>query len=63
MRRTLRRRISESSYAAGPLLIFVALFIANAAWQGSFLDPSNWATTLALASPFVLTALAQTVPV
>ena len=61
--RTLRRRLSESSYAAGPTLIFVALFVANAAWQHSFLDPSNWATTLALASPFVLTALAQTLPV
>jgi ribose transport system permease protein len=61
--RWLRRLLSESSYVSGPLLIAVVLFAANIIWQSSFINPSNWASTLALASPFVLTALAQTPPV
>jgi len=60
---SVRRLLSESSYAAGPALIVLVLLVANIIWQSSFIDSSNWASTLALASPFVLTALAQTPPV
>lgn len=57
------KRESMSSYAAGPVMIFAVLFIANIIWQTSFIHPNNWASTLTLAAPFVLTGLAQTVPI
>lgn len=50
-------------YATGPLIIFVILFIANIIWQTSFIHPNNWASTLTLAAPFILTGLAQTIPI
>jgi ribose transport system permease protein len=48
---------------AGPLVIFVILFIANIIWQTSFIHPNNWASTLTLAAPFIITGLAQTIPI
>ena len=63
MRSLIRQRLSASSYATAPLVIFAVLFIANVIWQTSFIHPNNWASTLTLAAPFVLTGLAQTVPI
>ena len=51
------------AYAATPTVFVIALLIANAVKQPGFLDRSNWATTLAVASPIILTGLAQAVPV
>jgi ribose transport system permease protein len=50
-------------YATAPLMIFAVLFVANVVWQISFIHPNNWASTLTLAAPFVLTGLAQTIPI
>lgn len=58
----IRRGLGEESYAIGGVLIAAALFIANIVLQHSFISPGTWASTLALASPFVLTAMAQTPP-
>jgi len=54
--------LDRSSYAVAPTVVAVGLFIANAVVQPSFIDSSNWASTLAVSSPFVLTALAQAPP-
>ena len=52
------------SYAATPLVFVVALIVlANGIKQPGFLDHANWATTLAVASPIILTGMAQAVPV
>lgn len=42
------------------LVLFVALLIANIAYQPSFANPSNWAETLAIFAPFAIAALAST---
>jgi ribose transport system permease protein len=50
-------------YASAPLAIFAVLFVANVIWQISFIHPNNWASTLTLAAPFIITGLAQTLPI
>ncbi|MFN8224791.1 MAG: ABC transporter permease [Gaiellales bacterium] len=54
--------ISRSSYAIAPTTVAVALFVANAIAQPEFLSTSNWTTTLAVAAPFIVTAMAQAFP-
>ncbi|PWU55487.1 ABC transporter permease [Micromonospora globispora] len=44
-------------------VLVIALLLANAALQGSFLDPGYWPGTLGTLAPFVLVAFASTVPV
>jgi ribose transport system permease protein len=61
--RSLGAALRPYSYAATPLVFVVVLIVANAIKQPGFLDQSNWATTLAVASPIILTGMAQTVPV
>jgi ribose transport system permease protein len=56
-------RVSTSWYGFGPLTIFAVLFVANVIWQTAFIHPNNWASTLTYAAPFILTGLAQTLPV
>src|SRR5579875_4179594 len=51
--------LSGISYAWAAIALVIFLFITNAVLQPSFLAPSNWASLLAVASPFVITALAQ----
>jgi ribose transport system permease protein len=58
----IRRFLGGESYAIGGAAIAVMLFIANVVMQHSFISPSTWAATLALASPFIVTGLAQTPP-
>jgi ribose transport system permease protein len=59
VRQTLRR----NSYAAVPLALLILLFIVNAAVQPQFLDQQNWASSMAVLCPTVLTAMAVTLPV
>ena len=57
------RRLGFLSYAMGPALIAVVLLALNVAVQPSFVQPSAWASTLALASPYIVIGLAQTLPI
>jgi ribose transport system permease protein len=57
------RRLAPYSYAAGPLFITTVLFVANVILEPAFVQRSDWAATLTLAAPFILTGLAQTFPI
>jgi ribose transport system permease protein len=61
--RSVRRFLGGLSYAIGPTLIVVGLFIANWYFQPSFVENANWSAEVALATPFILTGLAQTLPI
>lgn len=60
--RTVQGFFTRSSYAIAPASIALALFVANAIAQRGFLSPDNWTTTLAVAAPFVIAAMAQALP-
>jgi ribose transport system permease protein len=62
-RQLLGRAAAANSYALVPLALAVGLFIANAIVQPAFLNQSNWASTMAVLCPFVLTSCAQAIPV
>lgn len=51
--------VGRNSSAIAPTVIAVVLFVANALAEPSFIGTGNWAPTLAVASPFIFTALAQ----
>lgn len=53
----------RNSYAGVAIVLAVGLFVANAIVQHAFLDRSSWASTMAVLAPFVLTSLAQAVPI
>jgi ribose transport system permease protein len=53
---------SRSSYALPPAVVVITLFIANALYQSQFLARDNWATTMGVATPYILTAMAQALP-
>ena len=55
----LRQRI----YAVPILVAVLALVLLNAAFDHAFVSFNNWASILAAATPFMLTAMAQTAPV
>lgn len=57
------RRLGSLSYAVGPGMILMALLLLNVAVQPSFAEPARWATMLALASPYIVIGLAQTLPI
>ncbi len=57
------RTVAANTYAVVPLVLGIGLFIANAAVQPAFLSHSNWASTMGVLCPFILTACAQAVPV
>lgn len=57
------RRFAFLSYAIGPAFIALLLFVVNLVLQPSFVSRANWASTLALASPVILTGLAQALPI
>ncbi len=59
----LSRVLGRNSYAVAPTVIAVVLFVVNAFVEPSFVAFSNWAPTLAVSSPFILTALAEAPPV
>jgi ribose transport system permease protein len=55
--------IMKRSYA-WPILVALAVFtILNAATSRAFTDPGNWNGMLISATPFIITAMAQTAPV
>lgn len=58
-----RRRIDTREYARPALAATVVLIALNAAVNPSFVARENWASILATATPFVITAMAQAVPV
>ena len=51
------------NYAWPALSGAALLFILNAAVNRSFIEPENWASVFAAATPFILTAMAQAAPV
>jgi ribose transport system permease protein len=57
----VRTLAGRSSYAVAPTLVAVVLFVANVIAQPEFLS-SNFTTTLAVATPFIITAMAQALP-
>lgn len=57
------RRFGFLSYAVGPALIATVLLMLNVVVQPSFAEPARWATLLALASPYIVIGLAQTLPI
>ena len=56
-----RELANRSSYAVAPTLVAVVLFVANVIAQPEFVS-SNVTTTLAVATPFIITAMAQALP-
>ena len=58
----LRARAARQSYAAVPVVVAIALFVANIALDPSFVAHSNWATDLSVMCPYVLTSIAATPP-
>jgi ribose transport system permease protein len=59
----MKAAIRQRAYAAPVLIVVLILILLNAAFEPSFVSPVNWASILAAASPFILTALAQAAPV
>jgi ribose transport system permease protein len=59
----VRQVLRRNSYAAVPLVLLIVLFIVNAAVQPQFLAEANWASSMAVLCPTVLTAMAMTLPV
>jgi ribose transport system permease protein len=51
------------SYLTVPVVILVVLLVANIILQPSLLSESNWASTLAVTCPYILTAMAETMPI
>jgi ribose transport system permease protein len=58
-----RQILRRNSYAAVPLVLLIAAFVVNAAVQPQFLAEANWASSMAVLCPTVLTAMAMTLPV
>jgi len=59
----VRQILRRNSYAAVPLALLILLFIVNAAVQPQFVAQENWASSMAVLCPTVLTAMAVTLPV
>ena len=56
-------RIARTRPSTFALLLTVALLVANAIAQHSFLTPGNWPALIGTLAPFVLVALASTPPI
>jgi ribose transport system permease protein len=59
----MKEKIDWRRYSWPALIACVVLMIANTAANPSFVSPDNWRPVLIAASPFIITALAQTVPI
>ena len=59
----VRQILRRNTYAAVPLAMLIVLFIVNAVVQPQFLAQHNWATSMSVLAPTVLTAMAMTLPV
>jgi ribose transport system permease protein len=60
--RSLRSRALDS-YLTVPIVLVIALAIANVILQPSLVGESDWASTLAVTCPYILTAMAETLPI
>ena len=60
--RSLRSRALDS-YLAVPTVLLLVLLIANIILQPSLVSESNWASTLSVTCPYILTAMAMAMPV
>lgn len=58
----LSRTFRRQGYAAVPAIIVVVLLVASAILDPAFFSPGNLVTTLAVSSPIIVSALAQTFP-
>jgi ribose transport system permease protein len=58
-----RRVVARNAYVVIPIVVALALFIANVIVEPDFVARSNWPTVLAVMCPFVLTGMAEAVPV
>jgi ribose transport system permease protein len=56
-------KIDGHAYYWPPVIAFLVLFAANVAADPSFIGPDNWRSVLLGAAPFILTTLAQSVPI
>jgi ribose transport system permease protein len=54
---------SRYSYALPPFAMFAVLLVINASVGSTFLDPTNWNALVIGAAPFIIMAMAQSVPV
>lgn len=54
----MRRLLAGTSYAWPAVGAVVLLYVLNAAFNSSFIQPDNWASLIAVASPFVLISMA-----
>lgn len=61
-RQSLRVRALDS-YLTVPIAILIVLAIVNLILQPSLVSQSNWASTLSVTCPYVLTAMAMTMPI
>ena len=61
-KQNLRSR-ALSSYLTVPIAVALVLLVANIILQPSLVSQSNWASTLAVTCPYILTAMAETLPV
>jgi ribose transport system permease protein len=59
----VRERIDPRRYAWPALIACLVLVIANVTANRSFIDLDNWRPVMITAAPFIIIALAQTVPV
>jgi len=59
----VRQILRRNSYAAVPFALLIVLFVINAVVQPQFLAQQNWATSMSVLCPTVLTAMAITLPV
>jgi ribose transport system permease protein len=60
--RVAQEVVTRSSYAIAPTIVVLVLLVANGIAEPHFFTPSTWTTTLAVAAPFLITAMAQALP-
>lgn len=58
----LHSRVLQS-YLTVPVVVALVLLVTNIVLQPSLLSESNWASTLAVTCPYILTAMAETMPI
>lgn len=59
----VRQLARRHLYAVVPASLFVVLFVVNVIVQPQFAEPRNWAQSMSVLAPTVLTAMAVTLPV
>lgn len=57
------RSIAAESYLTVPIMIALVLLVANIILQPSLVSESNWASTLSVTAPYIIVAMAETLPI